>query len=70
MRIVIALGGNAMTSADGQTRPEDQRAAIIEAAQPIADLIADGHDVLLTHGNGPQPGLPQLMGTRICEKSL
>lgn len=45
-----------MTSADGQARPEDQRAAIIEAALPIADLIADGHDVLLTHGNGPQVG--------------
>lgn len=56
MRIVIALGGNAMTSADGQARPEDQRAAIVEAAIPIADLVADGHDVLLTHGNGPQVG--------------
>ena len=56
MRIVIALGGNAMTSADGQARPEDQRAAIQEAASPIADLIAAGHDVLLTHGNGPQVG--------------
>lgn len=56
MRIVIALGGNAMTSADGQARPEDQRAAIHEAASPIADLVAAGHDVLLTHGNGPQVG--------------
>ena len=56
MRIVIALGGNAMTSADGQARPEDQRAAIIDAASPIADLIAAGHDILLTHGNGPQVG--------------
>ena len=56
MRIVIALGGNAMTSADGRARPEDQRAAIHEAASPIADLVAAGHDVLLTHGNGPQVG--------------
>lgn len=56
MRIVIALGGNAMTSSDGQARPEDQRAAIMEAAPPIADLIAEGHDILLTHGNGPQVG--------------
>lgn len=45
-----------MTSADGQARPEDQRAAILEAAPPIADLIAAGHEVLLTHGNGPQVG--------------
>lgn len=56
MRIVIALGGNAMTSADGQARPEDQRAAIVEASGPIADLVAAGHHVLLTHGNGPQVG--------------
>lgn len=56
MRIVIALGGNAMTSADGQARPEDQRAAVMEAAPPIAELIAAGHEVLLTHGNGPQVG--------------
>ena len=56
MRIVIALGGNAMTSPDGRARPEDQRAAITEAAEPIADLVAAGHDVLLTHGNGPQVG--------------
>ena len=56
MRIVIALGGNAMTSSDGRARPEDQRAAITEAAEPIADLVVAGHDVLLTHGNGPQVG--------------
>jgi carbamate kinase len=56
MRIVIALGGNAMTSPDGAARPEDQRAAVTEAAGPIADLVLEGHDVLLTHGNGPQVG--------------
>lgn len=56
MRIVIALGGNAMTSPDGRARPEDQKAAVTEAAGPIADLVVAGHDVLLTHGNGPQVG--------------
>jgi carbamate kinase len=56
MRIVIALGGNAMTGADGSARPEDQRAAIRRASGPIADLVAAGHDVVLTHGNGPQVG--------------
>ncbi|OUZ11602.1 carbamate kinase [Aeromicrobium sp. PE09-221] len=56
MRIVIALGGNAMTSSDGSARPEDQRDAIRLAARPIADLVAAGHEVLLTHGNGPQVG--------------
>lgn len=45
-----------MTSADGRATPEDQQAAIQAAAEPIADLVAAGHDVLLTHGNGPQVG--------------
>jgi carbamate kinase len=56
MRIVIALGGNAMTAPDGRARPEDQRAAVEQAAGPIADLVAAGHQVMLTHGNGPQVG--------------
>src|SRR5262245_45254535 len=56
MRIVIALGGNAMTSPDGRARAEDQQAAVELAAPPIADLVAAGHDLLLTHGNGPQVG--------------
>ena len=56
MRIVIALGGNAMTSSDGSARPEDQARAVAEAAEPVADLVVAGHDVLLTHGNGPQVG--------------
>ncbi len=56
MRIVIALGGNAMTSPDGDARPEDQRSAVAEAAGPVADLVVAGHEVLLTHGNGPQVG--------------
>ena len=56
MRIVIALGGNAMTGPDGRADPEDQRRAVEEAAGPVADLVATGHEVVLTHGNGPQVG--------------
>ena len=56
MRVVIAVGGNAMTAADGSARPIDQQAAIETAVEPIADLIAAGHQVVLTHGNGPQVG--------------
>jgi carbamate kinase len=56
MRVVIALGGNAMTAPDGRARPDDQLAAIARAAGPIADVVATGADVVLTHGNGPQVG--------------
>jgi carbamate kinase len=56
MRIVIALGGNAMTRPDGRAEPADQRRAVEQAAGPVADLVAAGHEVVLTHGNGPQVG--------------
>src|SRR5947207_1000516 len=56
MRVLVAVGGNAMTAPDGSARPEDQIAAVCRAAESIADLVAAGHEVLLTHGNGPQVG--------------
>lgn len=56
MRIVLALGGNAMTASDGRSTPDDQRAAIAVAAEHIARLVAAGHEVAVTHGNGPQVG--------------
>jgi carbamate kinase len=55
-RVVIALGGNAMTAADGGARPEDQLAAIARAADPIARVVTGGAEVVVTHGNGPQVG--------------
>jgi carbamate kinase len=56
MRVLIALGGNAMTAPDGRARPEDQIAAVTRAMEPVSELIAEGVDVVLTHGNGPQVG--------------
>ena len=56
MRVLIALGGNAMTSPDGRARVEDQQAAAEVAMRAVADLIEGGDDVVLTHGNGPQVG--------------
>jgi carbamate kinase len=56
MRILIALGGNAMTSPEGEAGPDDQIAAVARAAERIADVIGGGAEVLLTHGNGPQVG--------------
>ena len=50
------MGGNAMTAPDGRARPDDQIAAIARASGPIADVIASGAEVVLTHGNGPQVG--------------
>ncbi|MCG5214115.1 carbamate kinase [Streptosporangium sp. KLBMP 9127] len=55
-RVLIALGGNAMTAADGSASPEDQRRAVEKAMAHVEALLADGHQVILTHGNGPQVG--------------
>ena len=51
-RIVIALGGNAL----GSTLPE-QAAAVKITARAIVDLIEDGNQVVVAHGNGPQVGI-------------
>ena len=55
-RIVVALGGNAMTGPDGRVTPESQRAAVELSMDGIAGLLAAGHQVIVTHGNGPQVG--------------
>ncbi len=51
-RIVIALGGNAL----GNNLPE-QMAAVRHTAKAIVDLIEEGHQVVVAHGNGPQVGM-------------
>jgi len=56
MRVLLALGGNAMTSPEGRARPEDQIAAAQVAMRSVAELVASGTDVVITHGNGPQVG--------------
>ncbi len=56
MRALIALGGNAMTGPDGSATPEDQDHAVSSAMEHVADLVAAGLDVVITHGNGPQVG--------------
>ena len=54
-RIVIALGGNAL----GNT-PEEQKAKVVNAAKTIVDLVAQGHELVIAHGNGPQVGMINL----------
>lgn len=51
-RIVIALGGNAL----GSSLPE-QYVAVQTTSKAIADLIEEGHEVIISHGNGPQVGM-------------
>ena len=55
MRIVIAFGGNALIREDERGTWGEQTAHAIEAARAIA-RVARAHQVILTHGNGPQVG--------------
>ena len=55
-RIVFALGGNAILKANQVGTAEEQRANLQGTCAQIVEAICEGHDVLITHGNGPQVG--------------
>lgn len=54
-RIVIALGGNAL----GNT-PQEQMEAVRLTADSIVDLLEEGYEIAIAHGNGPQVGMINL----------
>ena len=54
-KIVIALGGNAL----GKT-PEEQLQLVKETAKSIVEIVEEGHEVIVAHGNGPQVGMINL----------
>jgi len=56
MRILVALGGNALTTEGGDGGPDDQMVAVARASADMAALLQAGHELLITHGNGPQVG--------------
>ena len=56
MRVVVALGGNAILKRGDRGTVAEQRAAIREASEGLARLCIDGHELVVTHGNGPQVG--------------
>jgi carbamate kinase len=52
MKIVFAIGGNALGN-----NPEEQFQLALDVAKPLLELIKDGHQLVIVHGNGPQVGL-------------
>ncbi len=68
MLVVIALGGNAILQRGQPLEAHIQRENIRAAAASIA-LVAEHHQVVLTHGNGPQVGLLSLMNEAYEEVS-
>ena len=54
-RIVVSLGGNALGK-----NPEEQKELLKNIAVHIVELIKDGHEIVIAHGNGPQVGMINL----------
>jgi carbamate kinase len=61
MLVVVALGGNALIRRGERADADVQRRNLETAVAAIAEVAAD-HDVVVTHGNGPQVGLLALQG--------
>lgn len=61
MRIVVALGGNALLRRGQPMTVENQRANVAVACEHLAAVAAD-HELVISHGNGPQIGLLALEG--------
>ena len=62
MRVVVALGGNAILRRGQPFTVDIQRENVRAAASALAPLVAD-HEVVITHGNGPQVGLLALQAS-------
>lgn len=62
MLVVAALGGNALLRRGEPLTAEAQRANVRTAAESLAGIVRAGHQLVITHGNGPQVGLLALQG--------
>ncbi len=56
MRVVVALGGNALSPAGSTGSAEEIRAALVPTGAVLAELVDRGVSLVVTHGNGPQVG--------------
>jgi carbamate kinase len=56
VRVVAALGGNALSPTGGTGSVEEMRVALAATGKALAGLVASGVSLVLTHGNGPQVG--------------
>src|SRR5215470_16548336 len=66
MRVVVALGGNALLKRGEAMTAEAQRSNVRQAAPALA-AVASEHQLVLSHGNGPQVGLLALQAAAYGE---
>ena len=62
MLVVAAIGGNALLQRGQPLTADAQRANVRIAAEGLAGIVRAGHQLIVTHGNGPQVGLLALQG--------
>lgn len=71
---VIAIGGNAILSETDKGTIQEQMANIQAACEKVVDLINQGYNVVITHGNGPQVGQTlirhKMSSPVVCEGTL
>lgn len=56
MKLTIALGGNAILQPGQDGTADEQFSNVLSTSEQIGQLVKDGHEVVITHGNGPQVG--------------
>jgi carbamate kinase len=54
--VIVAIGGNSLVRDNGRDSVQDQYEAVQETAVNIVDMVQEGYNVVVTHGNGPQVG--------------
>lgn len=68
MRIVVAIGGNAITAEHERGTWTEQCTNAAVVAAELAALKRAGHELVLTHGNGPQVGALHIQHSRACDE--
>ena len=66
---VVAVGGNSLIKDKKHQTVEDQYAAVCETVSHVVNMIEDGWEVVLTHGNGPQVGFI-LLRSELAQKNI
>jgi carbamate kinase len=56
VRVVVALGGNALSPTGGTGSAQEMRSTLASVSALLAELVARGASLVLSHGNGPQVG--------------
>lgn len=66
-KIVVALGGNALQASGKPATSESQLEVVKNTVVYIADMIEEGYEVILAHGNGPQVGRIVIQNEAACD---